>query len=37
MSSVGEKTPTDLKLYLLFSNLGHMKQDKVNVMCVVPL
>jgi hypothetical protein len=32
MGSVGEKTPTKSKLYLLFSNLGHMEQDKVDVM-----
>jgi hypothetical protein len=30
--SVGGKTPTEPKLYLLFSNLEHMEQDKVNVM-----
>jgi hypothetical protein len=35
--SVGGETPTELKLYLLFSNLEHMKQDRVNVMCFVPL
>jgi hypothetical protein len=37
MGSVGGKTPTKPKLYLLFSNLGHMEQDKVDVMCFVPL
>jgi hypothetical protein len=37
MGSVGRKTPTEPKLYLLFSNLGHMEQDKVDVMCFVPL
>jgi hypothetical protein len=31
MSSVGEKTPIEPKLYLLFSNLGHMEQDEVDV------
>jgi hypothetical protein len=26
---IGGKTPIELKLYLLFSNLEHMEQDKV--------
>jgi hypothetical protein len=37
MSYVGGNTPTKPKLYLLFSNLGHMEQDKVDVMRFVPL
>jgi hypothetical protein len=37
MGSVGGKTPTEPKLYLLFYNLGHMEQDKVDVMHFVLL
>jgi hypothetical protein len=37
MGSVGGKTSTKPKLYLLFSTLGHMEQDEVDVMCFVQL
>jgi hypothetical protein len=37
MGSVDGKTPTKPKLYLLFSNLGHMEQDKVDVMSFISL
>ena len=37
MSSVGGKTPTEPKLYLFFSNLRHIEQDEVNVICCVQL
>jgi hypothetical protein len=37
MGSVGGKTPIEPKVYLLFSNLGHMEQDKFDVMRFVPL
>jgi hypothetical protein len=37
MGFVGGKTPTEPKLYLLFSNLGHMEQNEVDVMCFVQL
>jgi hypothetical protein len=37
MGSFGEKTPTEPKLYLLFSNLGHMEQDEVDIMYFVQL
>jgi hypothetical protein len=32
MGSVGGKTPTEPKVYSLFSNLRHNEQDKVDVM-----
>jgi hypothetical protein len=31
MGSIGGKTPTELKLYLFFSNLRHIEQDKVDI------
>jgi hypothetical protein len=31
MGPAGGKTLTELKLYLLFSNLGHIEQDEVDV------
>jgi hypothetical protein len=31
MGPVGGKTPTEPKLYLFFSNLRHIEQDKVDV------
>ena len=31
MGSVGGKTPTELKLYLFFSNLRYIEQDEVDV------
>jgi hypothetical protein len=31
MGSAGGKTPTEPKLYLFFSNLRHIKQDKVDI------
>jgi hypothetical protein len=31
MGSVGGKTLTEPKLYLFFSNLGHIEQDKIDV------
>ena len=34
MGSVGGKTPTEPKLYLFFSNLRHIKQDEVDVICL---
>jgi hypothetical protein len=37
MGSVGGKTPTKPKLYLVFSNLRHNEYDKVDVMCFVQL
>jgi hypothetical protein len=37
MGSIGEKTPTELKLYLFFSNLRHIEQDEIDVMCFVQL
>jgi hypothetical protein len=37
MGSIGGKTPREPKLYLLFSNLGHMEQDEIDVMCFVEL
>jgi hypothetical protein len=37
MGSVGGKTLREPKLYLLFSNLGNMEQDEVDVMCFVQL
>ena len=37
MGSVGGKTPTESKLYLLFSNLRHIEQDEVDVICCVQL
>jgi hypothetical protein len=37
MGSIGGKTPTEPKLYLLFSNLGHMEQDEVDIMYFVQL
>ena len=37
MGSVGGKTPTEPKLSLFFSNLGHIEQDEVDVMCCVHL
>jgi hypothetical protein len=37
MGSVGEKTPTEPKLYLFFSNLRYIEQDEVDVMCFVHL
>jgi len=37
MGSVGGKTPTEPKLYLLFSNLRHIEQDEVDVVCFVQL
>jgi hypothetical protein len=33
MGVVGGKTPTESKLYLFFSNLKHIEQDEVDVMC----
>ena len=35
MGSVGDKTPTEPKLSLFFSNLRHIEYDKVDVMCIV--
>jgi len=37
LGSVGEKTPTEPKLYLFFSNLKHIERDEVDVMCFVQL
>jgi hypothetical protein len=37
IGSVGEKTSIEPKLYLLFSNFGHMEQDEFDVMRFVPL
>jgi hypothetical protein len=37
MGSVVEKTPTEPKLFLFSSNLRHIEQDEVDVMCFVPL
>jgi hypothetical protein len=37
MGSIGEKTLTEPKLYLFFSNLRHMEQDEVDVICFVQL
>ena len=37
MGSVGGKTLTEPKLYLFFSNLRHIEQDEVDVMCCVRL
>ena len=37
MGSVGGKTPTEPKLYLLFSSLRHIEQEEVDVMCCVQL
>ena len=37
MGSVGGKTPIEPKLYLFFSNLRHMEQDKFDVMRFVQL
>jgi len=37
MGSAGGKTPIEPKLYLLFSNLGHMEQDKFDVVCFIQL
>ena len=31
MGSVGGKTPTELELYLFFSNIRHIEQDEVDV------
>jgi hypothetical protein len=35
MASVGGKTLTEPKLYLLFSNLRHIEYDQVDVICLV--
>jgi hypothetical protein len=37
MSSVGGKTLTKPKIYLSFSNLGHIEQDEFNVVYFIPL
>jgi hypothetical protein len=37
MGSFGGKTPIKPKLYLLFSSLGHMEQDEVDIMYFVQL
>jgi hypothetical protein len=37
MGSVGGKTSIEPKFYLSFSNLGHIEQDKFNVLYFVPL
>jgi hypothetical protein len=37
MGFVGEKTLTELKFYLFFSNLGHIEQDEFNVVHFVLL
>ena len=34
LGSVGEKTPTQPKLYLFFLALGILNHDKVDVMCI---
>ena len=34
MGSVGGKTPTEPKLYLLFSSLRHIESFTVDVMCI---
>jgi hypothetical protein len=36
MSSVGGKTPTELKLYLFFSNLTHIEYDSL-MLCIISL
>jgi hypothetical protein len=37
MGFVGEKTPTEPKLYLFISILRHIEKDEVDVMCFVYL
>jgi hypothetical protein len=37
MGSVGGKTPKEPILNLFFSNLRHIEQDEVDVMCFVQL
>jgi hypothetical protein len=37
MGSIGGKTPTEPKLFLFFSNVGHIEQDDVDVMYFIPL
>jgi hypothetical protein len=37
MGSVGGKIPIEPKIYLFFSNLKHIEQDEVDVVCFVQL
>jgi hypothetical protein len=37
MDSIGGKSPTEPKLFLFFSNLRHIEQDEVEVVCFVYL
>ena len=37
MGSIGGKTSTKPKLYLFFSNLRHIEQDEVEVVCFIHL
>jgi hypothetical protein len=37
MGSIDGKTPSKQKISLFFSNLRHIEQDEVDVMCFVKL
>jgi hypothetical protein len=37
MGSVGEKTPIELKLYLLSLALGILNHDKIDIVCIFHL